>query len=130
MNLATVGYKQRKDFYGKVRRGEKVEALSVFEKNYYLAWNFKHLKMRPPSEKIRELVLLSKIKIRNDKEIYMFLREKKFPTGKKCFICGDRAYYHHHIIGLNNGGYNSSINRIPICETCHKEIHPWLGKRV
>lgn len=44
-----------------------------------------------------------------------------------CFVCKENdAYCNHHIHLLVNGGVDSEYNLIPICKSCHKEIHSWL----
>lgn len=44
-----------------------------------------------------------------------------------CFCCGYRATARHHIIQLQNGGINSRMNLVSLCDSCHTEIHPWLA---
>lgn len=58
----------------------------------------------------------------------------KRKIGHKCnTICGvcekNKAFYHHHLVTLKNGGRNKKKNMIPICDQCHNEIHPWLKYR-
>lgn len=46
---------------------------------------------------------------------------------KICEIClKNKAYCNHHIIMVKNGGTNSPYNLIPVCKSCHEEIHPWM----
>jgi hypothetical protein len=54
-------------------------------------------------------------------------QSRKWPIKGKCRVClTDRAYCYHHIIPLGRGGQNKMFNRIKICRTCHKLIHPWI----
>lgn len=98
-----------------------------FEKMYKICSEFKSMFCHFEKEtKIRELCLLAKIKIENTIP-YKKRREKKHRTRKLCWVCREVfANYQHHIILLINGGYDNGINRIPICEDCHKRIHPFL----
>jgi len=122
--------KQRKHFYKSIRLGEIVKAITPFEIVYSICYSFKSIyKGKSIEDKINKLVELSnkrvdKVYAKNNS--YKTDRVKKFPTSKPCWVCGDKANYHHHLIGLNNGGYNSGINRIPICHSCHKKVHSWL----
>lgn len=46
-----------------------------------------------------------------------------------CFACGlTKNRIWHHVIQLQNGGYNARRNLVEICNQCHAEIHPWLKK--
>lgn len=60
---------------------------------------------------------------------YQFYRNEKKPVkeNEKCLICKKSvAYCNHHIQLLINGGGNEDYNLIPICYSCHKQIHEWL----
>lgn len=48
----------------------------------------------------------------------------------QCFACyaADRRLYRHHIIQIQHGGSNLSINQVMICHRCHGLIHPWLPR--
>lgn len=48
--------------------------------------------------------------------------------GKKCYCCNSLADAIHHIVMLKNGGDISGDNVTPVCESCHKAIHPWMRK--
>lgn len=48
------------------------------------------------------------------------------PT-KRCFCgCGRQAVHAHHVIQLQNGGADILKNKVPVCEECHADIHPWM----
>lgn len=59
-----------------------------------------------------------------------FLKRKKYKGYLRrgfCFVCGIRTdLIRHHIIQLQNGGYNSKRNIVVLCENCHSDVHPWL----
>ena len=70
----------------------------------------------------------------NSQKIYNIIsykkrrKEKYFVTGV-CKICEvNNASCGHHIIFVKNGGSNGKNNRLPICNNCHKKIHPWMKK--
>jgi 5-methylcytosine-specific restriction endonuclease McrA len=44
----------------------------------------------------------------------------------QCFICTGKADVMHHIIQLCNGGSNSRWNLVPLCDSCHRDVHPWM----
>jgi len=125
-------------FFKRVRKGENLIPITAWEKQYWYGYNFKkrYGKKWSYHRKIKALIKLAQIKIgRNknysrklsDNELYVKRRESKHRTNKLCFVCKNRrARYNHHIIALINGGYDSSINRIPICHWCHIKIHPWM----
>lgn len=48
------------------------------------------------------------------------------PLSKVCFVCRKRATQQHHVILLSRGGDNSYLNLVPICKTCHEDVHPWM----
>lgn len=120
--------KARSSFYFRdIRKSKKRKAINAFERNYSFSFNFKKdFKDKPVNEKLNELIRLSGVKIRGNKQPYDKRRAKKHFTKKKCFVCKEKAYFQHHIILLINGGYDSGVNRIPICCICHEIIHPWL----
>jgi len=43
-----------------------------------------------------------------------------------CIACGSVAQVMHHVIMICNGGPNVRSNCVPLCNPCHREIHPWL----
>lgn len=44
-----------------------------------------------------------------------------------CWCCwAGMAKHRHHVVQLQNGGRNIPENIVPLCEHCHKMIHPWL----
>ncbi len=120
--------KQRSFYYRQIKKGKDVFPLTAFEKNYYLIYKFKKLIKGKSKEFVIDcLKEISKIIIAGNKTPYLKRREKKFKTKKRCFVCKtQKAYYFHHIVLLKNGGFNSRLNRIPICEDCHKQIHEWM----
>jgi hypothetical protein len=44
-------------------------------------------------------------------------------TGMPCFLCGEEAHHRHHMIQLQHGGVNCQRNHVPLCRTCHTEVH-------
>lgn len=117
----------RIDYFKRIRKGERIEPKTSFEENYFLCYLFKKTyKNKLCKEILEKLIELSKIKLIKNSQSYEKRREKSHKTNKWCFCCHHPSKYQHHIILLKNGGFDSGINRIPICETCHKVIHPWL----
>lgn len=91
-----------------------------------------------PTEVMNELLRLAEIiyyprygkslhKARKDWEKKKNTR-KRFLNYVSCFVCGAPHQCRHHIILLKNGGSNGKRNVIPLCNSCHAEIHPWLKK--
>lgn len=62
----------------------------------------------------------------NFKNYYVKRMIKNKLTEKKCRICGSPAYCMHHIKPLCKGGSNSKNNLVPVCEGCHRKIHPFM----
>ncbi len=118
----------RKGYFKKIRKGKNIKPLGAFEKNYYLCRRFKiEFITKSVEEKINKLKELARIKINNTNQSYKKRRSRKHPTYKDCWVCKEhKAFCQHHIIQLQHGGYDNGINRIPICDYCHKEIHEWL----
>jgi hypothetical protein len=117
----------RKDYYSSVRKGKAPKPESAFEENYHICWNFKkRAKKYDFNTKIFELKRLADIVLTGNLISYSKRRKAKHKTARKCFCCGNKAFYQHHIILLKNGGYDNGINRIPICHECHVLIHPWM----
>lgn len=79
-----------------------------------------------PSLRLKELIRLASIKIPNNPIDYYKRRMKRHKTKKPCFSCAGRAFYQHHIIQLQYGGFDTAFNRVPICDSCHRLIHPWM----
>lgn len=83
-------------------------------------------------DKLSSLIDLSNIKIQFNKQQSLEIRRSKFADCirmkhyKKCFVCEEPKQARHHIILLRNGGVNSKKNVVPICNNCHKKIHPWM----
>lgn len=131
--------KAQKSFYKEHSKKQRLSMASLrsrkrpkkfnngWEKNYFIAWNFKRRFFdSPKEEKIIELIRLSKKKVDN-KISYEKRRQNKHKVFKDCWVCRERkAYYTHHIILITNGGYDNGVNRIPICKFCHAEIHEWI----
>lgn len=65
--------------------------------------------------------------IANRRKRFLKIRSRKILLKYDCSVCGSSPVIRHHIISIKNGGDNSFINLIPICEGCHEKIHPWLG---
>src|SRR4030065_2432426 len=84
----------------------KLQLLIGYSKKQYHFKNRKSLE-----ERRQDFLVLKKVKLKF-----------KYP----CFVCLNKSEARHHIIGLDNGGTNAKKNVIPICNNCHKEIHPWL----
>jgi len=115
-------------YFIKVEKGRHIRPISPFEVNCYFAYKFRKQNVRfTKLEKILALKQLAKIIIDNPRS-YKKRRKKHFFVDKKrCFVCWHNwASCPHHIILLKNGGYNNGLNRIPICESCHCEIHSWI----
>lgn len=57
---------------------------------------------------------------------YHFDRMKSKLTlrNKPCGVCDESATERHHIIPLDKGGKNCKQNLIPLCGSCHVQIHP------
>lgn len=58
------------------------------------------------------------------------IKNSKFPIlNNLCWCCEYRpAVIRHHIIQLQNGGpVTTSNNIVYLCNTCHSDVHPWLG---
>lgn len=50
-------------------------------------------------------------------------------TDNKCCVCGDKANCMHHVKPLINGGSNKFSNLVPICNSCHEKIHPFMKQK-
>mgnify|MGYP000909049559 CR=1 FL=1 len=78
-------------------------------------------------EKIKRLREIAEIKIDCKQSYKRRMSRKHGGEGKRCWVCVDRlATCQHHIILLRNGGFDNGVNRIPICNECHANIHDWL----
>ncbi len=75
-----------------------------------------------------ELRVLYKKGMTNAEARDKFLKQKKAKKlfTKLCFSCGEQCQHRHHVIQIQNGGRNDGKNVIPICISCHEEIHPWM----
>ena len=113
--------KYKKRFHKKNKR--------IFHKQITIGQKFKNdFRKKCIDEKLNELKKLSIVRFNNPIS-YIKRRERKHKSKEMCFVCIiNRAYCQHHIILLVNGGYDSIDNCIPICNTCHAEIHKWLKK--
>lgn len=126
-------------FFKRVRRGEIVTPITPWEKQYYYGWNFikKYGKRWSYHRKLKALIKMAQINIGikrtkriSEVEWYKRRRVRRHRTNKLCFVCKKRrARYFHHIIQLIHGGYDNSLNRIPICHWCHVKIHPWMQEQ-
>lgn len=47
---------------------------------------------------------------------------------RPCFVCCAPARLRHHVMQVQYGGGNDAANKVPICDTCHADVHPWLGR--
>lgn len=43
-----------------------------------------------------------------------------------CFVCNFEHTHRHHVIQIQHGGSNYVRNLLPLCESCHHAVHPWL----
>ncbi len=50
------------------------------------------------------------------------------PLNQWCFVCEYEAEARHHVVQLKHGGDNRELNIVPLCETCHALIHPWIAE--
>ena len=123
--------KTRQDFCKRIRSGEDLTPRTAFEFIDKTCRVFKkRYVLKELSEKLEKLQQLSEIKVKlpqHPSYSYKRARKKKHPTRKPCWVCKGKATCQHHIILLKNGGSDGGINRIPICEACHKQIHSWMA---
>jgi hypothetical protein len=88
-------------------------------------------------DRLRYLIKCSKIGAKNKTGVaklskkrlyYEAHRHKLLPLHEDtlCFCCYKPATIRHHKILLTNGGTNEPYNLVPLCETCHMNIHPWM----
>ena len=58
-------------------------------------------------------------------------RAEPLPS-RRCFACRDerRALQAHHVIEVQNGGTNTTGNRVSLCVSCHCALHPWMKRSV
>ncbi len=49
-------------------------------------------------------------------------------TGDFCFVCrsSERKLYWHHVIAVAHGGSSQPRNLVRLCQSCHRNVHPWL----
>lgn len=120
--------KKRLNIFNCIRKGENNLILkTAFENNYLICFNFKKdFYKKTKKEKIFKLKELLKVSIKNNQS-YLKRRLKTHPINKVCWVCKiNNAYYQHHIIQIKNGGCDNGINRIPICDECHLDVHDWM----
>jgi predicted HNH restriction endonuclease len=48
---------------------------------------------------------------------------------KGCAACDAQATCVHHILSLSAGGTNRADNLIPLCDTCHRYVHPFMQRK-
>jgi 5-methylcytosine-specific restriction endonuclease McrA len=63
------------------------------------------------------------------KRRYQFdqIKDRVMPlANENCWACGSVAEHRHHIISLHRGGENRRKNVIPLCRSCHQQIHPFM----
>ena len=41
----------------------------------------------------------------------------------KCYVCGSIAVLRHHVHPISRGGRNGNANIVPLCNSCHKQVH-------
>ena len=61
------------------------------------------------------------------KEFGLMPEFQGFEKGK-CLACRGEATERHHIIAIKHGGLNTVRNVVPICHSCHCDIHPWMAR--
>lgn len=55
------------------------------------------------------------------------VKYRRVHDGKKwCACCMNIGTVTHHIIQVKNGGGACNNNLIPLCNDCHKKVHPWI----
>src|SRR5271157_5851131 len=96
-----------------------------------------HEKFNSTSDRERKIEMLREMATRlfgNCRDQKLWFRrqfnskKKKFNWGQ-CRVCGVKAQLVHHVIQVQNGGHNHRRNLVPLCHSCHAEIHPWLKIR-
>ncbi len=40
-----------------------------------------------------------------------------------CYVCESRAQVRHHVVPVSHGGRNKLNNLVPLCHSCHQELH-------
>lgn len=117
-------------FFKDCRSGKTVTPVTAFEKNYALCHDYKKLSVTMTiKDRLKALKRLANEKLDGSPLTYNKRRKKKHRTKKLCAVCKQiEAVCQHHIIQLQHGGFDNGINRIPICDDCHCEIHPWMRK--
>jgi len=64
--------------------------------------------------------------------VYYFMRaqskqtRRDWPSSSPCFVCGEPTTIVHHVIQLQHGGADIDANKVPLCDTHHADLHPWL----
>lgn len=43
-----------------------------------------------------------------------------------CYVCDGSPTIRHHVVPLSQGGRNKDNNIVPLCNSCHKQVHPWM----
>ena len=122
-------------------RGKAVEIVSANPqingkwKTKRLVKNLKNVKLLIVEEKDKSICLAllkgySNLVTPETKSFYKRKRtsgKSKLEYKTTCFVCKEKeAYCNHHIQLLVNGGVDSEYNLIPICKSCHRQIHSWL----
>ncbi len=51
---------------------------------------------------------------------------KGMSDGMPCFLCGSEAHHRHHLIQLQHGGINTQKNHVPLCRSCHTDVHKMI----
>jgi hypothetical protein len=47
--------------------------------------------------------------------------------GEMCIVgCGRPMTQAHHVIQIQHGGADVTRNKVPVCDVCHADIHPWI----
>lgn len=99
-----------------------------YVESHFIRNIIKDLEILNKEEKIEYLRSLENQNIYNIVSYKKRRIEKHFSIGI-CKVCEkNKSNCQHHIIFIKNGGSNGKNNRLPICNDCHKEIHPWMKR--
>ena len=123
--------KRAKRKVAKLRRS-KGEPVGLFGLQWRVCREFKiTYRNRPPQHKIERLIALSKLKFASNQTYEQRRKKSHWVRSEwRCWICGEKAQVQHHILQVQNGGYDNGINRIGICNVCHAKLHSWMMDRV
>lgn len=95
-------------------------------------WRLKILRRWSNSRIHRRFIPLCGESLRMAREEFDRISNELMPDVRKriCYCCQrSRAAHRHHIVQLQNGGPNIALNLVPLCESCHEAVHPWMKDR-